>query len=119
MKKKSEHQIQNEILMAVSKHDCTVFRTNAGKIRTVDGRTVMLLPKGFPDCMGFVHSTGKIFFIEVKNAKGKPRKDQIRFHKMLQKYSIIHGLCRSKEDAIKVINGELVGYGFKQEIKND
>ena len=110
---KSEHAIQNEIQVALSKHKCSVFRANVGKIHTPDGRFFSTgLPSGFPDLFGFRWTDGKIFFIEVKNAKGKPRPDQIVFHKMLQSHNIIHGIARSVHDALMIVDGGIVGYGF-------
>jgi len=32
---------------------------------------------------------------------------------MLTNHGIIHGIARSPEDALKIIDEELVGYGFK------
>ncbi|MCZ3587483.1 VRR-NUC domain-containing protein, partial [Lactobacillus gasseri] len=52
------------------------------------------------------------FYIEVKNATGKPREDQIRFHHMLTSHNIIHGIARSVDDARMIVEGGLVGYGF-------
>ena len=45
---KSEHEIQNEILLALSKSGTTVCRSNAGKVKTKDGRTIALFPRGWP-----------------------------------------------------------------------
>ncbi|TLQ21738.1 VRR-NUC domain-containing protein [Lactobacillus helveticus] len=110
---KSEHAIQNEIQIALSKHQCNVFRANVGKIRLPDGRFFNTgLPNGFPDLVGFRWTDGKIFFIEVKNAKGRLRPDQIVFHKMLQSHNIIHGVARSVEDALMIADGGLTGYGY-------
>ena len=110
----SEHEIQSRILVAVSKHHCTIFRSNVGKVKTADGRWFDTgLPKGHPDLYGFKWSNSKVFYLEIKNAKGKPRPDQIQFHKMLTKHRIIHGIARSVDDALKVIDEELIGYGFK------
>ena len=110
---KSEHAIQNEIQIALSKHQCTVFRANVGKIHTPDGRFFSTgLPKGFPDLFGFRWIDGKIFFIEVKDAKGRLRPDQIVFHKMLQSHNIIHGIARSVSDALMIVDGTNVGYGY-------
>lgn len=109
----SEHSIQSAIMAAVSKHQCTVFRSNVGKVKTIDGRWFDTgLPKGHSDLYGWRWSDGKVFYIEVKNEKGKPRPDQIRFHKMLTKHHIIHGIARSTDDALKIIDEELIGYGF-------
>ena len=109
----SEHSIQKKIQLALSKHQCTVFRANVGKIRLSDGRFFSTgLPSGFPDLVGFRWTDGKIFFIEVKNAKGRPRADQVVFHKMLQSHNIIHGIARSTNDALMIVDGGLVGFGF-------
>lgn len=109
----SEHTIQKKIQLALSKNQCTVFRANVGKIHTPDGRFFSTgLPSGFPDLVGFRWFDGKIFFIEVKNAKGRPRADQVAFHKMLQSHNIIHGIAQSTSDALMIVQGGLVGYGF-------
>lgn len=109
----SEHEIQSAIMVAVSKRQCTIFRANVGKVKTIDGRWFDTgLPKGHPDLYGFKWSNGKVFYIEVKNAKGKPRPDQLQFHKFLTQVGIIHGLARSVDDALQIIDEELVGYGF-------
>ena len=50
--------------------------------------------------------------MSVKNEKGKPRADQIRFHEMLTKREIIHGIARSAGDAVKIVEEGLIGYGF-------
>ena len=110
---KTEHAIQNEIQLALSKHQCTVFRANVGKIKLSDGRFFSTgLPKGFPDLFGFGWTDGKIFFIEVKSAKGRPRADQVVFHKMLQSHNIIHGIARSVSDALMIVDGGLCGFGY-------
>ena len=109
----SEHAIQKKIQLELSRHQCTVFRANVGKIHTPDRRFFSTgLPSGFPDLFGFRWTDGKIFFIEVKNAKGKPRADQIVFHKMLQSHNIVHGIARSVHDALIIVDGGIVGYGF-------
>ena len=110
---KSEHEIQSRILVAVSQHHCTIFRANVGKVKMADGRWFDTgLPKGHPDLYGFRWSDHQVFYIEVKNEKGKPRADQIQFHNMLASHGIIHGICRSADDALKVVTDGLIGYGF-------
>ncbi|RVU71862.1 VRR-NUC domain-containing protein [Lactobacillus xujianguonis] len=109
----SEHAIQKKIQLALSKHQCTVFRANVGKIRLPDGRFFSTgLPKGFSDLFGFRWTDGKVFFIEVKRADGKARAEQTTFHKMLQSHNIIHGIARTVNDALMIIDGGLVGYGY-------
>ncbi|KGO22207.1 hypothetical protein Q757_09615, partial [Oenococcus alcoholitolerans] len=54
----------------------------------------------------------KNIFIEMKTPIGKPRPDQIIFHKQLMKDHIIHGIARSTADALKIVACELIGYGY-------
>lgn len=108
-----EQIIQNNIRVAVSQHSCTIFRTNVGRVRMSNGRFFDTgLPSGHPDLYGFKHSNGKVFYLEIKNETGRPRDDQVKFHNLLTRYGIIHGIARSPEDAIKIIDEEIVGYGF-------
>lgn len=108
-----EHIIQNKIRLALSRSQCTVFRVNVGRVKMADGRYFTTgVPDGYSDLSGFKWSNGKAFFIEVKNETGKPRLDQIRFNKFLISKHIICGIARSPEDALKIVNEELVGYGF-------
>lgn len=110
-----EHAIQNAIRVALSANQCTVFRVNAGQVRLPDGRFFQTgVPKGHPDLYGFRWSDHQVFYIEVKTSTGRPRKDQVRFHEFLTKQGVIHGIARSPEDAIKIVDEGLIGYGFKQ-----
>lgn len=110
---KSEHEIQKQIQLSLSKNCCTVYRANVGKVLMKDGRWFDAgLPKGFPDLFGFRWVDNQIFFIEVKSATGKPRPEQIRFHNFLVTKNIMHGIARSSEDALKIVKEGLVGYGY-------
>lgn len=111
--KGEEACIQDSIRVALAQAGYIVFRANVGKVKQADGRWFDTgLPKGFFDLFGFEHDNGKIFFLEIKNEKGRVREDQKQFHRMLTKYGIIHGVARSPEDALKIVSEELVGYGF-------
>ena len=92
-----EHRIQNDIVAMLRLHRCTVFRGNVGKVRTPDGR----------------------FFIEVKTLKGRIRPDQLAFHQDLMHRHAIHGIARSVDDALKIVDEGLVGYGFPDTEEND
>lgn len=108
-----EHIIQNKIRLALSANQCTVFRINVGKVRLPDGTLFQTgVPRGFPDLAGFKWSDGRAFFIEVKTQTGRPRQDQIQFHRMLTSHGIVHGIARSPEDAVKIVKEGLVGYGY-------
>ena len=90
----SEHLIQDKIRLALSRSQCTVFRVNVGRVKMADGRYFTTgVPEGYSDLSGF-------------------KLDQIRFNKFLISKHIICGIARSPEDALKIVNEELVGYGF-------
>ncbi|MDN6899550.1 VRR-NUC domain-containing protein [Oenococcus sicerae] len=116
----SEHSIQDEVRVALSKHGYTVWRINVGQGYTKQGNYFSTgVEKGFPDLMGYNPATGKIFFIEMKSATGKPRPEQIQHHIKYKHDHIIHGIARSVDDALKIVQGELCGYGFEKYDKED
>lgn len=101
----AEHKIQNEIRIALA-DSCILFRMNVGTGYTVDGRYFNTgVPKGFSDLFGFRKSDGRAVFIEVKTAKGKPSAEQVKFLETMRKSGAIAGVCRSAEDAVKLIQG--------------
>ena len=101
---KSEHEIQNEIRVALSPY-AVIFRANVGKVRTPDGRYFDTgLPPGFPDLFGFRKSDGKMIFIEVKAEKGRVSELQRNFLGVLHNYGVvIAGVCRSSGEALRLI----------------
>ena len=104
---KSEAKIQSEIMVALSQRGHKVFRTNAGKIQ--DARTgmwVKLLPKGFPDIMGWDKDNGQFLAIEVKNEKGKLRPEQVKFSEFAKSQPILYGVARNVEEAIEIVEGQ-------------
>lgn len=100
-----EHKIQNEIRLALS-DSCVIFRINVGVVKTPDGRYFDTgVPKGFSDLFGFRKSDGRAVFIEVKTAKGRASPYQLKFIEQMKKNGAIAGICRSADDALKLING--------------
>lgn len=100
---KSEMHIQTEIRLALSEI-AIVFRANVGKVRMADGRFFDTgLPKGFSDLFGLRKADGKLFFLEIKNRKGKLRDDQVKFLTAMSQYDVITGVARSVEDAMQII----------------
>lgn len=98
-----EHRIQNEIRTAVSDR-CVIFRANVGTGRTADGRYFSTgLPKGFPDLFGVRKSDGRAVFIEVKTLKGRASREQLHFIQQMRSIGAVAGICRSAEDAVKLI----------------
>lgn len=106
--KGKEQAIQDSIRVALAQAGYIVFRTNVGKVKTADGRWFDSgLPTGFPDLVGYKPENGRIYFIEVKTATGKRRKDQVAFANGLRDKNVIYGVCRSAEEAVKVVRDEL------------
>ena len=103
-----EHYIQNDIRVKLAQAGYIVFRTNVGKVKTSDGRWFDTgLPIGFPDLMGYKPEDGRIFFLEVKTAIGRRRKDQINFANGLRNKNVIYGVARSAEEAVTIVRDEL------------
>lgn len=110
-----EQQIQNEARIALSKDGHTQFRINTGTVITRDGRPFSSgTPKGFFDLVGYRKQDKQIFFIDMKTKTGRIRDDQIKFSIKLKKDSVIHGIARSPEDALKIVNEGLIGYGLEK-----
>ena len=99
----SEHDIQNEIRVAVSPW-CVIFRANVGRVRTPDGRWFSTgLPAGFPDLFGVRRRDGKAVFIEVKKAGGRASPAQERFIGFMRQTGAVAGICYSAEEAVKLV----------------
>jgi len=99
----TEHDIQNEIRLALSEIAVT-FRANVGKFKLADGRMISTgLPEGFSDLFGHRKSDGRVFYIEVKKPGGKVSDKQKKFIKQMQDQGALAGFAYSVEDALKII----------------
>ena len=130
--KKTEHEIQNEIRVAVgAEQSATLFRANVGEAWTgtlaannlnrviiEDARRFRSgLPIGFPDLFGFRTLTitpdmvGKkvaaFAFIEVKKPGGRTSKAQEKMHAFLHRAGAIGGVARSAEEAVTLLRDSL------------
>jgi hypothetical protein len=102
---KTEHDIQNEIRLALAEKGIMCFRANVGRVKMKDNRWFDTgLPKGFCDLFGF-RNDGQIFFIEVKNGTGRTSERQEKFMELVKSKGALAGIARSVEDAMKIING--------------
>lgn len=99
----TEHDIQNSIRAELSKRGYCVFRINSGKFKLADGRWFDVgVPNGFSDLIAV--RDGKIYFIEVKNDKGRISAEQEHFLAVMHdRYGCTAGVCRSVEDALELI----------------
>ena len=125
---KSEHDIQNEIRIAIgAAQSATLFRANVGEAWTGTLATNNLnrviiedarrfrsgLPIGFPDLFGFrtveitPEMVGKklaVFaFIEVKKPGSRTSKAQEKMHSFLHDAGAVGGVARSPEEAIGLL----------------
>lgn len=126
---KSEHEIQNEIRVAIgARQAATIFRANVGQAWTGDvdsqnGGQVKLinarrfstgLPNGFPDLFGFksitvtpdmVGSKLAVFvFLEVKTPRGRASDVQKHMHEFLLQAGAVGGIAKSADDALKILD---------------
>lgn len=67
---------------------------------------------GTPDLIGYRLKDKQVFFIEVKAPKGRISQMQQMYHLDLMHKHVIHGIARSVEDAVKIVNEGLIGYGY-------
>ncbi len=101
-----EHKLMWEIRAALSPY-CVVHRTNVGAGRTASGTYLTTgVPKGYSDLNGHRKSDGRAFYIEVKTESGRVSKEQKHFLDQMRKTNAIAGVCRSVEDALKLIKEE-------------
>lgn len=103
----SEASIQSAIRLALGQRDdVMLLRINVGKFRPLHGdqdRAIQSAPPGTPDLLGVWD--GKALAIEVKNAKGRQRPEQVAFQKAWQARGGVYILARSVEDVIRIIGG--------------
>jgi hypothetical protein len=101
----SERNIQSEIMLALSKAGCLVFRNNTGALQDKTGRLVRYgLCKGSSDIIG-VCPDGKFLAVEVKTAKNRLTPDQERFISAVKASGGRAGVARSVDDAIGIMEG--------------
>ena len=85
-----------------------IFRVNVGSGRTEDGRYFSSgVPVGFSDLFGVRLSDGKAVFIEVKTPSGRATVQQMNFISRMRAAGAVAGICRSAEDAVRLVTGWL------------
>lgn len=95
-----EIDIQNQIRMALSDYGI-VIRQNTGNFQLADGRRIVCGVKGLSDLL-FI-GKGFVAFIEVKNENGRASREQLDFINAVKKLDHRAGICRSVDDALKLI----------------
>ncbi len=101
MQKQSEHELMDNIRLALSQRGFAVFRANVGTLRQGDRYISTGLPKGFPDL--FAVRDGRIYFIETKVKPRKATEEQEQFLRaMRERYGAAGGVAYSVEEALKI-----------------
>jgi hypothetical protein len=100
----SEANLQRDIMLALSRAGCLVWRNNTGALRDQSGRLVRYgLCVGSSDIIG-VTPCGKFLCIEVKSAKGRVTPEQDRFIAAVRAKGGRAGVARSVRDALEIAN---------------
>jgi hypothetical protein len=107
----SEAQIQSSCVIAfrnaIGRHERGLMvEVNNNPKHVVDGvkRLALGLVKGFPDTM--IITSGKIFFIEFKDAKGTQKPDQKVIERILKSLGFRYYICRTVEHFKEIIYDE-------------
>lgn len=106
----NEHEIQQQIRLALGSGPVRLFRNNTGALRDENGRLVRYgLCVGSSDLIGLRRvvidehhlglKLGQFVALEVKAAKGRPTKEQVQFLDMVRRFGGIAGVVRSVEEA--------------------
>lgn len=101
----NEAAIQSQIRLALGQRDdVMLLRINVGKFRPLHGpqdRVIQSASNGTPDLLGVWN--GRALAIEVKNAKGRQRPEQVAFQKAWEARGGLYILARSVEDVMEVL----------------
>lgn len=100
---KSEANIQNEIMIALSKAGCLIWRNNVGAWKDPSGRVIRygVGGKGGSDLLG-VAPDGRALAVECKTATGRVRPEQELFIAAVKRAGGRAGIARSVDDALKI-----------------
>ena len=99
---KSEANILNEVMIALSQAGCLVWRNNTGVLKDANGRPIKFgLCKGSADLIG-VCPDGKFLAVECKTKTGRVRPEQETFIAAVKRAGGRSGVARSVSDALKI-----------------
>lgn len=97
---KSEKQVQTEIQLALSEYGIPI-RMQSGNFQTEYGGRIKIGITGMSDIL-FI-GQGFICWLEIKNEKGRPSKEQLNFIEQMKSYGHKAGVVRSVEEALRLI----------------
>ena len=109
---RSEANILNDCMIALSAAGCLVWRNNTGALpdRTGSGRIVKFgLCKGGSDIVG-IAPDGRFLAVECKTATGRATPDQLRFIKAVLSAGGRAGIARNAQEAVDI--ADMILYGL-------
>ena len=113
-----ESNVQKLIQLALSDAGCVSFRNNCGVLKNEAGIPIKfgVGNPGGSDLIGITplcitaemvgQTVGVFTAIEVKTKTGRVRPDQINFMAVVKSHGGLAGICRSTDDALRLIAGE-------------
>jgi len=115
MKRKSEAEIQGEILFALgSRPDVRLWRSNTGAAVNPSGRFVRFGVPGQGDLSGILrlaNGAGVRLEVEVKREDGRQTLQQQTFQHVIERFGGCYVLARSVDEALAGVNAFLARYG--------
>ena len=103
---RSEVNIQNDIMVAVSKAGGMIWRNNTGVLKDATGRPIKFgLCVGSSDLIG-ICPDGVFLAIEVKRANGMATDKQLTFIRNVIRMGGRAGVARSVGDALAIMAGD-------------
>lgn len=104
--RRSETNIVNDCLIALSKAGCLAWRNNTGALQDKTGRLVRYgLCKGSSDIIG-ICPDGRFLAVECKNSSGRATEDQLRFIDAVRSKGGRAGVARCADDALRIMEGK-------------
>lgn len=101
-KARSEANIVNDCLLALSDAGCLAWRQNTGVLPDKNGRPIRFgLCVGSSDIIG-IAPDGRFLAVECKTAIGQPTDAQLRFIDAVKSKGGRAGIARSAEGAVKI-----------------
>lgn len=101
--KRSEANIQGDVMIALAGAGCLIWRNNCGQLPDRTGRPIRygVGNPGGSDLLG-IAPDGKFLAVECKTAIGQPTDAQLRFINAVQAKGGRAGIARCADDALKI-----------------
>ena len=107
--KRSEANILNDCLIAMSSAGCIVWRNNTGQLPDANGRPIKFgLCVGSSDIIG-IAPDGRFLAVECKTALGQPTDAQLKFIAAVIRAGGRAGIARNSADAVNIALASING----------